>query len=137
MERNSTRRSFLLLLAGMTAIPGTVRATRARRGVPHPDPRPDIDASLVLTRDQLKNLPEEVKAAFDKIREIPQIADGIGCNCGCAAMPNYRSLLTCFYATGMARGCNICQAHAGLAYRRFKEGQSLAQIRRAIDARFG
>jgi len=36
----------------------------------------------------------------------------------------------------MARGCLICQGEGRLAYRRWKEGQSLDQIRRAIDARF-
>ena len=52
-------------------------------------------------------------------------------------MPNYRSLLTCFYPTGMAMGCPICQGQARLAYRRVQEGQTLDQIRRATDARYG
>jgi hypothetical protein len=38
---------------------------------------------------------------------------------------------------GMAMGCAICQGEARIAYRRHEEGQDLAQIRRAIDARFG
>jgi len=37
----------------------------------------------------------------------------------------------------MAMGCAICQGQARLAHRRFKEGQTLDQIRRATDARFG
>ena len=47
-----------------------------------------------------------------------------------------RSLLTCYHEGGMARGCPICQGEGRLAYGRWKEGQSLDQIRRAIDARF-
>ena len=65
------------------------------------------------------------------------IADGIGCYCGCHTREGYRSLLTCFYEGGRGMGCPICQGEAKLAYRRHKEGQSLDQIRRAIDARFG
>ncbi len=130
--RPSTRRAFLALASGLLALPKAVRAA-----VPHPDPRPGIDASLVLTREQLGRAPESVKAVYDMVREIPQIADGLGCNCGCSALPSYRSLLTCFYENRMAIGCVICQGEAKLAYRRFKDGQSLEQIRRAIDARFG
>jgi hypothetical protein len=37
----------------------------------------------------------------------------------------------------MAMGCNICQGQAKLAHRRFKEGQDLERIRRALDARYG
>ncbi len=110
---------------------------RYRRPEPHPDPRQGIDASKVMTREELDGWSENIKEIFDKIREIPEIADGIGCNCGCSVRPNYRSLLTCFYSDGMARGCMICQGEAKLVYGRVKEGQSLKQIRRAIDARFG
>jgi hypothetical protein len=66
---------------------------------------------------------------------MPHIADGLACYCGCELLGN-RSLLTCYSPTGMARGCPICQGEARLAHRRWKEGQSLEQIRRAIDARY-
>lgn len=130
--RPFTRRAFLGACAALVAVP-----RHARAAIDHPDPRPGIDASGVLTREQLKGMPESVIEIFDMVREIPHIADGLGCSCGCAAMPTYRSLLTCYYPTGMARGCNICQGEVKLAYRRYKEGQTLDQIRRAIDARFG
>lgn len=112
-------------------------ATLLHRSIVHPDPRPGIDATDVMTDDDLARHPEEVREIYAMIREIPHIADGIGCSCGCSAMPNYRSLLTCYYATGMAAGCRICQGQARLAHGRFKEGQTLEQIRRATDARFG
>lgn len=131
-ETRSSRRAFLAMFAGLVAVP-----RHSRRAVPHPDPRPDIDASKVLTHEQLKGLSDDVIEIFDMIREIPEIADGIGCNCGCSVFPTYRSLLTCYYETGMARGCHICQGEGKLVYRRHKEGQSLDQIRRAVDARFG
>lgn len=114
-----------------------VRPGRLRGSIVHPDPRPGIDGSEVMKRDALSAFPESTHAVYDMVREMPHIADGIGCSCGCAALPDYRSLLTCFHPTGMAMGCRICQGQARLAHRRFQEGQSLEQIRRAIDARFG
>jgi hypothetical protein len=132
-----TRRQFLALLPA-TAF-GRLLASNGETGrrIVHPDPRPGIDASQVMTRQALAAFPEEIVEIYDMVRQIPHIVDGIGCSCGCAAMPGYRSLLTCYYPTGMAMGCVICQGQARLAYRRFEEGQSLDQIRRATDARFG
>ena len=73
--------------------------------------------------------PDRAKAARRRLQNHP------ACYCGCELLGN-RSLLTCYSPTGMARGCPICQGEARLAYRRWKEGQSLEQIRRAIDARY-
>ncbi len=102
----------------------------------HPEPRPGIDASRVMTREQLADYPDVVDA-YDGIREIPQIADGIRCHCGCAELPGYRSLLVCYEGGGMARFCDICQGEGRLAYRLHKRGRTLDQIRKAIDARYG
>lgn len=133
-----TRREFLGLLplaalGPRLARPGDAAGVR----LVHPDPRPGIDASQVMVREALAAFPDEIIEIYEMVREIPHIADGIGCSCGCSAMPGYRSLLTCYYPTGMAMGCVICQGQARLAHRRFEEGQSLDQIRRATDARFG
>jgi hypothetical protein len=133
-----SRRNFLRLLptgaiSALALRPSMLRSPR----IVHPEPRPGIDGSEVMTAEQLAAFPAETVAIYDMVREIPHIADGIGCSCGCSALPNYRSLLTCFHATGMAMGCAICQGQARLAYRRSQEGQSLEQIRRATDARFG
>ena len=137
-KKAHSRRAFLATISGgLVAAMSAVIPKNVRASVPHPDPRPGIDSSKVMTREQLKGWPEDVIATYDKVREIPQIADGIGCNCACYVRPNYRSLLTCYYPDGMARGCEICQGEAKLVYRRYKEGQTLDQIRRAIDARFG
>ena len=114
-----------------------VAPARAAAAIEHPDPRPGIDGRDVLTAEHLAAFPDAVLEIYDMIREIPHVADGIGCACGCAAFPTYRSLLTCYQADGMAMGCPICQGEARLAYRRHQEGQSLEQIRRAIDARWG
>jgi hypothetical protein len=102
----------------------------------HPTPRPGIDASKVLTKDQLKENPDAAPV-FDLVRKIPQVADGIRCNCGCAELPEFYSLLSCFEADGMAQHCMICQGQARLAFRMHGEGKTLDQIRTAIDAKFG
>lgn len=141
----TSRRRFLAWLAGsavaLLVTPGVQAAEPHCPMGPggqgtHPDPRPGIDASKVLAADKLKG-DQELIELFDKVREIPHIADGIRCHCGCATIPGYRSLLSCYEGAGMAQHCLICQGQARLAHRRFKEGQTLDQIRRAIDARFG
>lgn len=71
------------------------------------------------------------------MREIPQVVDGIRCNCGCADIPGFYSLLSCYESEGMARYCEICQGEARLAHRLHTAGQTLEDIRAAIDARFG
>ena len=129
-----SRRHFLATLpVGATAVLGLDLLRGGPTG--HPDPRPGVDASKVLTGDQLYN--ESALPVYDMIREIPQIADGIRCYCGCADLPGYYSLLTCYEEGGMAQSCEICQGQARFVYRRHGEGQTLDRIRRAIDARFG
>ena len=107
----------------------------APRG-PHPKPRPGIDASKVMAADRLKDSPR-VLLAFDEVRQIPQIVDGIRCHCGCATAPAYYSLLTCFEGDAMAQMCDICRGQGRLAFRLHKAGKSLAEIRAAIDDRYG
>ena len=104
--------------------------------MPHPAPRPGITGKNVLTKEQLAKSPKLIPL-FDSVREIPEIMDGLGCNCGCTDLPELRSLLSCFEGKGMARDCYICQGQARLAARLHKEGKSLVDIRTAIDAKFG
>jgi len=108
----------------------------ARAVTPHPTPRPGITGAKVLTREQLTDYPKLVPL-FDSIREIPEIVDGIRCNCGCPNPPAYYSLLSCFEGKAMARDCVVCQGQGRLAARLHKEGKTLDQIRAAIDAKFG
>lgn len=140
-SRHPSRRSFLgvapLALGwSLLARPWTSFSPGWKAG-DHPDPRPGIDASLVVTAETLRaeGHDDAVVEVFDMVRQIPDIADGLACYCGCMLLGN-RSLLTCYYDDGMARGCHICQGEGRLAYRRWKEGQTLEQIRRAIDARY-
>jgi hypothetical protein len=143
------RRGFLRIAArigvgvvaagiGSFATPAWLAAANraAPRGAPfsHPEPRPDVDGSLVLSADAV--LPH-VGELFDGLRAIPHLADGIGCHCGCGAMPDMRSLLSCYEGIGMAQFCVICEGEGRLAVRLHAEGRSLDEIRAAIDRRYG
>ena len=143
---SQSRRQFLRRSAGaLLALTGLARARPAHaRGVAvsralepgkHPDPRAGIDASKVLGREQLTEHPA-AEPVFAMVRRIPHVVDGIRCQCGCAELPEFYSLLSCFEADGMAQHCVICQGEAKLAVRMHEEGKSLEQIRAAIDARF-
>ena len=129
----------LCALAGVSLVRPVVASAAARpeRLTPgtHPTPRPRIDASKVLTRTLLTELPA-AEPVFDMVRKIPQVVDGIRCQCGCAELPEFYSLLSCYEADGMAQHCVICQGEAKLAYQMHEQGKSLEQIRAAIDARF-
>jgi hypothetical protein len=132
----------LLALAGLTNAraldaAGVERTTTRRPyGGPHPTPRPGIDASKVLTRDQLTENPK-AEPVFELVRKIPQVVDGIRCQCGCAELPEFYSLLSCYEADGMAQHCVICQGEARLAFRMHEQGKTLDQIRAAIDEKYG
>jgi hypothetical protein len=95
-----------------------------------------VTGARVLTRAQLGETPA-LAPLFDQVRAIPAVVDGIRCNCGCAELPGYYSLLSCFEGDAMARHCAVCQGQARLAARLHREGKTLDQIRDAVDARFG
>lgn len=134
----STRRAFLrtavAALGGGALLPRRVLALVP--GGDHPVPRPGITGARVLTAAQLRDRPDLVPL-FDAIREMPQVADGIRCNCGCAGMPGYYSLLSCYEGDGMAQACPVCEGQGRLVTRLGRAGKSLADIRAAVDAQFG
>jgi hypothetical protein len=134
-----SRRHFLASTAAAiaaTLIPSrTARAMRAPS--PHPTPRPGITGAKVLGKDQLKIKPE-LAQVFDGVREIPEVIDGIRCQCGCAELEGFYSLLSCYEGDkAMAKYCQTCQGEGRLAVRLHKEGKTLDEIRAAIDAKFG
>ena len=140
-----SRRDFVTALTGaFFALLGVSWAWRpadhcghaSTTGGTHPDPRPDVDAANVLTADELRDVPHLIPL-YDGIREIPHIADGIRCQCGCADTPGYRSLLTCYESQGMATMCIVCQTEGRMVVRLHEKGYTLDQIRDAVDARLG
>lgn len=137
---NCSRRHFLAACCGVAAVgvAGPLwAAARVARGDPaHPTPRPGITAARVLPDSELVDY-SSCQSAFDAIREIPQIVDGIRCHCGCAEIPGFYSLLSCYEGAGMARICEICQGQGRLAARLHKAGKTLDEIRASVDARYG
>jgi hypothetical protein len=112
-RRGFLRRAALGLAAVMMLQPTdtwAARSPRSHRAIkgPHPTPRPGVDASKVLRADQLTENPKAAPV-FDMVRQIPEIADGIRSQCGCAELPEFYSLLSCYEADGMAQHCHICQ----------------------------
>jgi hypothetical protein len=134
-------RAWAALMVGLAADPAQVRAAAlplasAAPG-PHPDPRPGIDASHMTSTEVVRGHPSAV-AAFDEARTIPEVLDGIRCQCGCADADGMRSLLSCYEGdTAMALDCVVCRGEARLAYRLHRDRRSLDQIRASIDARYG
>lgn len=136
---HSRRRLLVLAGAAVAALSGFLPAPAlalGRRRGPHPVPRPGITSANVLTAEQLGNHPD-VAEVFDLVRQIPEVVDGIRCQCGCADLPGFYSLLSCYEGEGMASHCVVCQGEGRLAYRLHKAGESLDSIRAAVDARFG
>ena len=135
----SSRREFIATVPGIllgAAVPQSVLAGMLRGAwhTDHPTPRPGVDASKVLTAPQL-HVPAAADA-FDLVRQVPQVADGIRCHCGCAAVPGYYSLLSCYEGAGMAQHCEICQGEGRLVHKLHTQGWSLNGIRGAVDAAF-
>ena len=144
----TTRRAFVaaalaIALAPVRAMHGASRGAPhgcghgSRRRGPHPTPRPNVTAAHVVPAEKLDEESAAVRAAFAEVRQIPQVVDGIRCQCGCADHEGSYSLLSCYEGDGMARDCQICQGSARLAFRMHKAGKSLAEIRTAIDERYG
>ena len=135
MSQNFSRRQFVASAAALLLLPRGARAMRSAG--PHPTPRPGITAAKVLTSDKLDGKADLI-AVFDGVREIPQVIDGIRCQCGCATSDGFYSLLSCYEGdNAMAKICHICQGEGKLAIRLHREGKSLDAIRIAIDAKFG
>ncbi len=135
-KTHTSRRSALLALlsAGVGVL--LPRGAAAIRPFSHPTPRAGITGAKVLTAADLTKSPHLVEL-FDGIRAIPQIADGIGCHCGCAELSSHYSLLSCYEGDAMAKSCPICQGEGRVTIRLAKAGKSLNEIRAAIDAQFG
>ena len=136
------RRRFFALCAGAIAThvgvaPRLWAAAAAGPPSDHPTPRAGITAEKVATKEQLAEHADAVPV-FDMVRQIPEVVDGIRCNCGCAERKENYSLLTCYEgADAMAAHCTVCQGQGRLAFRLLKAGKTLDEIRKAVDARYG
>lgn len=99
----------------------------------HPAPRPGITAARVLRAD---SVPERAREAYTVAARIPDVLDGLFCHCDCHERDGLRSLLECFEEE-MGTTCAICQNQAVAAGEMRAAGKTLAQIRAALDRRWG
>jgi hypothetical protein len=125
------------LVAGTAtlALAGVVLLTRPAAGTNHPTPRPGITAEKILPDFAIPKNPGALEA-YAAARSAPATLDGVYCHCDCSKHAGHRSLLTCFESTHGAF-CDICMGEAMLASGMSARGQSLMEIRAAIDRQFG
>lgn len=107
-------------------------APRANAGL-HPEPRPGVRGDRVQAPERYAADPQ-IAGVYAEVAKIPQVIDGIYCYCHCSEHHDHRSLLSCFEDDHGAQ-CEICLAEAFGAAMMHREGASLDEIRRVIDAR--
>lgn len=124
-------------LAGVLVVgrPQQTPPPPAAHGSTHPDPRAGITAQQVLPNAFVPRTPGSVEA-YAAARQAAATLDGVYCYCDCSKHAGHRSLLTCF-ETNHGAYCDICMGEAVLAAQMSGQGQSLEQIRAAIDRQFG
>lgn len=118
--------------ASLLLVVGT---TRRGHAVVHPDARPGVSAERVLSPSLVLDTPGALEA-YAAARSAPQLLDALYCHCQCARNFGHRSLLTCFESDHGSQ-CDVCMGEAMLATQLAGQGNSLVQIRHAIDERFG
>ncbi len=126
---------WMMAGAAAVALAGVVFLTRPAGGSIHPTPRPGVTAEKVLPDFAIPRNPGALDAYAAARRAAPTL-DGVYCHCDCSKHSGHRSLLTCFESTHGAY-CDICMGEAMLASGMAARGQSLMDIRAAIDRQFG
>jgi len=125
------------IVAGVAAaaLVAVVVFTRPASGSIHPDPRPGITAEKILPNFAIPKNPGALEA-YAAARTAAATLDGVYCHCDCSKHSGHRSLLTCFESDHGAF-CDICMGEAMVASGMAARGQSLMEIRDAIDRQFG
>ncbi|HEY7193030.1 MAG TPA: PCYCGC motif-containing (lipo)protein [Gemmatimonadales bacterium] len=121
--------------AAAVALVAVMFYTRPAKGSIHPDPRPGITADKILPNFAIPRNPGAVEA-YAAARSAAATLDGVYCHCDCSKHSGHRSLLTCFESDHGAF-CDICMGEAMTASEMAARGQSLMEIRAAIDRQFG
>ncbi len=125
---------LMLLVLAILTVGYTTFAPTARAST-HPEPREHTTAETLQPPARYASNPL-VAQVYAEVAEIPQIVDGLYCNCRCAEHSGHYSLFSCFESDHGAR-CDVCLGSAHLAYTLAKQGASLDEIRTAIDTQFG
>lgn len=119
----------------VVAIAAIVVLSSSSAGRGHPEPRPGVTAAGVLPSATFAGY-DRIVRSYEAARQMPEVLDGLYCYCDCRHHFNHRSLLTCFQSEHGA-SCDICLDEAWMAAEMHRQGKSLGEIRRAVDAQFG
>jgi hypothetical protein len=126
---------WAIAAAALVAIAAIVVAVAPGGGRAHPEPRAGITGADVLASATFAGY-DRIVRSYEAARQFPAVLDGLYCYCDCRHHFNHRSLLTCFQSEHGA-SCDICLDEAWMAAEMHRQGRTLAEIRRAVDARFG
>lgn len=88
--------------------------------------------ALVVPADQFVG---ETAASYAAAKEIPEICCQLFCYCGCDQVDNHTTLLECFISDH-SNDCPSCRAEVLDALRLKKEGKTIAQIQKYVDAKY-
>lgn len=131
---SARRLPWIITAAAVIALGALLVFTQRGNATIHPTPRPGITSANVLPDAVLPHVPGAAEA-YAAARAMPQVLDGVFCHCECAKHFGHRSLLTCFESEHGSQ-CDICMGEAMMATQLASSGNSLDQIRSAIDAQF-
>jgi hypothetical protein len=131
---SARRLPWIIAAAAVLALGALVVFTQHGNATIHPSPRPGITAANVLPEAVVPHAAGAAEA-YAAARAMPQVLDGVFCHCECARNFGHRSLLTCFESEHGSQ-CDICMGEAMMAVQLASQGNSLDQIRGAIDAQF-
>jgi hypothetical protein len=129
------RLPWAIAAASVVAIGALLLVASPGGGRGHPDPRPGVTGERVLSAASFAGY-DRVVRSYEAARQYPEILDGLYCYCDCRHHFGHRSLLTCFESEHGA-SCDVCLDESWMAVEMHRQGKSLEEIRRAVDARFG
>ncbi len=105
----------------------------------------EIDAAWDARPAYVTDLPAEWQAAYAFALARPDVLQWLPCYCGCAGIP-HRSNLDCFFGRREVKGtfsyeehasyCDVCIRTANMASDMLGQGQTMVQIRAAVDSTF-
>jgi hypothetical protein len=131
---SARRLPWIIAAAAVLALGALVIFAQRGNATIHPTPRPGITSANVLPEAVLPHVAGAAEA-YAAARAMPQVLDGVFCHCECARNFGHRSLLTCFESEHGSQ-CDICMGEAMMAAQLASQGNSLDQIRSAIDVQF-
>lgn len=102
-------------------------------------PVPGVSTTLAKPSKEVLNPDQyigKVKMGYMAAKAAPEICEKVFCYCGCDYTDEHASLLDCF-TSDHGVDCYICQEAAIMSLKMKRKGESLSNIQKAIDLRWG